>query len=436
MEPNAASTSTFVDTFQEALRVPHLQVTLPHNTTMNSIEETLADACCGLLLGERPKVFVDKKHYVAVIPIPPERVERVLYKSYILHKPSGARYQCSFREGNVSVPEQKRISIDLPGAKFAWLKAQSHIRDRLYSYEPLIRVNWQQCTGAEKCKIHLHYSSSDESILREAEALRDWILDEAAKVIVRSFPLYVPPRNRYGLSSDAKFREIAYNHCVSLWTRTMKDSPIGSEWCTLATDDMEQMDATLEAYKEYGMSTKWGSKTSPSTSPPASLNPSPTRRATRVSSSPPDRIAERIPLATRSASDVQHPAAASGATTTDTLSLPPGLNFAPAVESPSTFPACPTITIAPNTTPLFFDSYNPFGRRPSTYTLWGEELPPIDIAFPPAAVSPASFASADNGAACWTQLMSTTFSSSSYSQLLMEPEEAHRILSLTDSNSG
>jgi len=261
----------YVDTFEEAVKVPHLEVTLPHNSSLNGIESTLAEACCGLLLGEKPSVFLDRKNYVAVIPVPSDRIERVLYKSYILHKTSGARYPCKFRVGEANSSTQRKVTIELPGAKFAWLKAQAHIRDRLYSYEPLIRVNWQQCTGAETCKIHLHYSSEAESLLTELGALEEWIETESNKVVVRSFPLYVPPRNRFGLSSDGKFREIAYTNGVSLWTRTMKDSPLGNEWCTLATDDPEAMEATLQAYIEFGQTTKWGAKSnasSPSQSPP------------------------------------------------------------------------------------------------------------------------------------------------------------------------
>ena len=295
-----------IDTFQEALKVPHLEVTLPHNTVMNGVEETLAEACCGLLLGERPSVFVDRKSNVAVIPVPGDRIERVLYKSYILHKATGARYPCAFRMGAAGSAVQKKITIELPGAKFAWLKAQSHIRERLYSYEPLIRVNWQQCTGAEVCKIHLHYSSDAEPLLDELQALREWIEDEAQKVVVRSFPLYVPPRNRFGLSSDPKFREIAYTHGVSLWTRTMKDSPLGNEWCTLATDDALQMEATLVAYVEYGQSTKWGAKSSsssPSQSPPESTNPSPIRAAANANRG-------RVSASSSSSSSLTHTAPA------------------------------------------------------------------------------------------------------------------------------
>lgn len=352
----------FVDSFEEALLVPHLHVTLPHNTSLTAIEETLADACCGLLLGDRPAVFVDKKHHVAVIPIPPERIERVLYKSYIIHKPSGARYQCSFSQGAQKILAQKRISISLPGAKFAWLKAQSQIRDRLYSYEPLIRVNWQQCTGAELCKIHLHYSSEDDSTLSEVEALRSWILEEADKVLVRSFPLYVPPRNRYPLSSDSKFREIAYHHRVSLWTRTMKDSPIGNEWCTFATDDHEQMEATLAAYREFGMNTKWGAKSSassPSQSPPAASSPSPISRATSGPSSPVSTspVPERTLLTQRASSDIssqRSPAMAA----VDSYSTPPGLTFGAAKTAP-----VPTTFERPTEIPSLYDpTANPWDR--------------------------------------------------------------------------
>jgi hypothetical protein len=422
METHAGVNSNgvaFVDTFQEALTVPHLHVTLPHNTPLNSIEETLADACCGLLLGDRPPVFVDRKHHVAVIPIPAERIERVLYKSYIIHKPTGSRYQCSFSEGTSKAVAQKRISIELPGAKFAWLKAQSHIRDRLYSYEPLIRVNWQQCTGAEMCKIHLHYSSEDESTLHEVESLRSWIVAEADKVIIRSFPLYVPPRNRYPLSSDAKFREIAYHHHVSLWTRTMKDSPIGNEWCTFATDDAEQMEATLASYREYGMNTKWGAKSSassPSQSPPESVASSPiagglAQRSLPVSSLP--AAAERTSTPHPVNSDlsmIRSPAMMA----LESPALPPGLNLG-AIQSTPSFDRTPYM-------PSLYDASS---------NAWDRFLMPTDLF---AAGTPAASYASSYTAPDFNLLFQSTHVPDLFASL---PEEASRHYNaLTDSYSG
>lgn len=367
---NSSPTSiSHIDTIDQARRVPHLEVSLPHNSTSSatagaSIDRILSDACSGLFLGERPPVFVDESHNIAVIPVPADRVERVCYKSYILDKRTNTRYPFTFHVPQLTQQSQQRLTIELEGAKFAWLKAQVHIRDRLYSYEPLIRVNWQPCTGAATCKIHFHYSSDSENILNELDALRTWLNQQADLVYVENLPIYVPPRNRFGLSSDQRFREIAYNHGVSLWTRTMKDSPLGPEWCTLATDNYEQMVATLNAYREYGATTKWGAKplsttNSSATSPLASpghgtLSPS-SESLSPISGSPPDHSnmamnaqnrhtpVQPMRSETYSPGHVFDVRTAGTGSNSYSASTPPGIVFAPIAKPASQFSSSPKV---------------------------------------------------------------------------------------------
>lgn len=235
----------------DAMRAhPHFEVTLTARTDLETIADVLLEACSGLFPGERPTIMVDRRNILALISVSEHQVERLQYKSWIEHRPSGMRYPCRFLEGTLGVP-QKRVSVKLLGAKFAFLKSQQHVRDHLKKSEPLIRANWQQCTGAEYCYVHLHYSSEDSDLLAAVEELREFLETEASQVLLESLPLHVPPCDRFSLSVDNGFRKVAYDHNVSPWTRTQRDSPLGPEWCTFATDTAEKMAATIEAYKEF-----------------------------------------------------------------------------------------------------------------------------------------------------------------------------------------
>ena len=244
---NSAASTLSVD---EMKLHPHFEVTLTARTNMDTIIDTLLEACSGLFPGERPTILLDRRHCCALISVSEHQVERLQYKSWIEHRPTGNRYTCRFREGTLGIP-QKRVSVPLLGAKFAFLKSQQHVRDHLKKSEPLIRANWQQCTGAEYCYVHLHYSSEEPALLAAVEELRVFLESEAEKVLLESLPLHVPPCDRFALSIDKGFREVAYEHNVSPWTRTQRDSPLGPEWCTFATDTVEKMSATIEAYKAF-----------------------------------------------------------------------------------------------------------------------------------------------------------------------------------------
>lgn len=234
---------------------PHFEVTLTTRTNMETITDTLLEACSGLFPGERPTILVDSRQCLALISVSEHQVERLQYKSWIEHRPTSTRYPCRFCEGTLGVP-QKRASVKLLGAKFAFLKSQQHVRDHLKKCEPLIRANWQQCTGAEFCFVHLHYSSEEPALLEAVDELRNFLEEEASHVLLESLPLHVPPCDRYALSIDNGFRAVAYDHNVSPWTRTQRDSPLGPEWCTFATDTAEKMSATIEAYKEFARSNR------------------------------------------------------------------------------------------------------------------------------------------------------------------------------------
>lgn len=229
----------------------HLEVTLPYSNQYESLVETLYEAISGLFPGERPTIVVDKKHNKALIAVPELQIERLQYKSFIIHKPTSRRYPCRFCEGTNSGVSQRRVTVTMPGAKFAFLKSQQHVRDRLKRAEPLIRASWQPCTGAQMCYVRLHYSSDEPELLEAVEEMRLFLEAEAAKILLACIPLNVPPCERFDLSNDPEFRKVSYDHNVSLWTRTQRDSPLGPDWCTFATDDPDKMNATIQAYIDF-----------------------------------------------------------------------------------------------------------------------------------------------------------------------------------------
>lgn len=231
--------------------MPHLRLALSGSMD-DQVVDMLTLVCRSLLGRPDSEVLVDDRTNVITIPVMPERVERVRYKTYLRHNETGNRYPCMFASGSTlgQCDDESilTLTMTLPGAKFVWLKSQARINDHIRALERFISVEWHTITGAAHCKIHMHYSSTVAGMGAVAEGLAKSLREEADLLYVCTFPIHVSPRQRAKLGTNAEFRNVAYSRGVSLWTRTLRSAPVGNEWCTLATDDVTQLNAACYDY--------------------------------------------------------------------------------------------------------------------------------------------------------------------------------------------